>query len=83
MMARQYQIQADDRFTSLPISAVIQTANRFGCDIYIKSRHGRYNVKDYGELQKGIQLQRKTLIVYFDGADEKEAVKRFRILFGA
>ena len=66
----------------MPISAVIQAANLFGCDIYIKAEQKRINVKDYEELQRGIQPQRRNLIFYFDGADEREADRKFRILFG-
>lgn len=82
MMTRQYSMSGNERITSLPISAIIQAANRFGCDIYIKNEQLRFNVKSYDELQKGIQLQKRSVIFYFDGADEKEADRGFRILFG-
>lgn len=82
MLARQYNLAGNERTTPLPISAVIQAANLFGCDIYIKAEQKRINVKDYEELQRGIQPQRRDLIFYFDGADEREADRKFRILFG-
>lgn len=82
MLARQYNLAGNERTTPLPISAVIQAANLFGCDIYIKAEQKRINVKDYEELQRGIQPQRRNLIFYFDGADEREADRKFRILFG-
>ena len=54
----------------------------FGCDIYIKAEQKKINVKSYDELQRGIQPQKKFLIFYFDGADEKEADVKFRRLLG-
>lgn len=81
MLTRQYYI-IETRSTPLPISAVIQAANRFGCDIYIVLEGERINVKCYEEIQKGIQMQKRELVFYFDGADEEEADRRFRRLFG-
>lgn len=66
----------------LPISAVIQAANLFGCEIYIKGEAEKINVKNYDELQRGIQPQKKQFVVYFDGVDEKEADVKFRRMFG-
>lgn len=82
MLARQYNLAGNERITPPPISALIQAANLFGCDIYIKSEQHRINVKSYDELQSGIQRQRTFLIFYFDGADEKEADVKFRKLLG-
>lgn len=81
MLTRQYYI-IETRSTPLPISAVIQAANRFGCDIYIVLEGERINVKCYEEMQKGIQMQKRELVFYFDGVDEEEADRRFRRLFG-
>ena len=82
MTAIRYNMSDNKSSTPLPISAVIRAANRFGCDIYIKSDENRFNVKDYDELQKGMQFQRRWIIFYFEGTDEKEANRSFRILFG-
>jgi hypothetical protein len=82
MTARRYDMSGNQRRASLPISAVIQAANRFGCDIFIFGGHLKFNVKDYNELQQGMQLQKRSVIFYFDGADEKEAENRFRVLLG-
>ena len=79
MLARQYNLAGNERNTPPPISALIQAANLFGCDIYIKKK---ISVKSYDELQRGIQPQKKFLIFYFDGADEKEADVKFRRLLG-
>lgn len=82
MLAMQYRIAGDGCSTPLPISAVIQTANRFGCDIYIKGDAERINVKNYDELHSAVYPQGNRIKVYFDGADEKEADVGFRRLFG-
>ena len=37
MLARQYNLAGNERNTPPPISALIQAANLFGCDIYIKA----------------------------------------------
>lgn len=82
MLARQYNMVGSERITPPPISALIQAANYFICDIYIKAETQRIDVKNYEELQRGIQPQRKILIFYFDGADEEEADIKFRRLLG-
>lgn len=82
MVARQYQMTGEGSGSPLPISAVIQAANLFGCDIYIKEDAEKINVKSYDELQRGIQPQKNRFVVYFDGEDEKEADVKFRRLFG-
>lgn len=81
MLTRQYRITEGGRATPLPISAVIQAANRFGCEIYIRVDDGKINVKDYNEFQRGIQPHKEPPIFYFDGADEKEADVRFQMMF--
>lgn len=80
MVARQCNMTGRGS-TPVPISALIQAANLFGCDIYIKSEQERINVKCYDELQRGIQQQKKQLIFYFEGSDEKEADVKFCRLF--
>lgn len=82
MLSRQYDARRSNLRTPLPISAVIQAANRFGCDIYIKTGMEHINVKSYYELQKGIQSQNSGVVFYFDGADEEEADVRFGKLLG-
>lgn len=82
MVARQYDMAGTRCIVPLPISAIIQAANLFGCDIYIKSEQKKFNVKCYDELQRGIQPQKKHLVLYFDGADEEEADVKFRRMFG-
>lgn len=82
MLTRQYDARRSSSRSPLPISAVIQAANRFGCDIYIKTGIEHINVKNYNELQRGIQSQSSGVIFYFDGADEKEADVRFSKLLG-
>lgn len=83
MLTRQYRMGRGSRQVPLPISAVIQAANLFGCDIYIRAGVGKINVKDYDELKQGLQPQKEPPVFYFDGADEKEADVKFRKLFGA
>lgn len=81
MLARQYHFMSSGGTIPIPISAVIQTANLFGCDIYIESGRRRFNVKCYDELQCGIQPQKEYMVFFFDGKDEKEADVKFRHMF--
>ena len=68
-------------YRPVPISCIIQTANMFGCDIYMKSAKTKVNVKSYEELQNQLSNQPNNLIIYFDGEDEREADVRFQRIF--
>lgn len=68
-------------YRPLPISFIIQTANTFGCDIYIKSEKTVVNVKRYEELHGELANRHKNITIYFDGEDEKEAVVKFQSIF--
>lgn len=83
MVARQYRLISTGGISPLPISAIIQMANLFGCDIYIEAGRKRFNVKCYDELQCGIQPQKEYMVFYFDGSDEDEADAKFRHMFSA
>lgn len=68
-------------YRPVPISFIIQTANTFGCDIYIKSEETKVNVKSYDELHQQLANRPNNLIIYFDGEDEMEAEVKFQRLF--
>ncbi len=55
----------------IPISYLIQTANRFDCDIFVTSDKKTANLKQYEEL-KGFGLN-GVLTICFRGRDETEA----------
>lgn len=82
MLERRYSISMNGRTQPLPISALMQAANLFGCNIYIAAGPEHFNVKNYDELLRGIQPVRRILILCFDGADEKEEEVKFQNLFG-
>lgn len=82
MLERRYQVSMSGRTQPLPISALIQAANLFGCNIYISAGPNHFNVKNYDELQKGMQPARRILVFCFDGADEEAAEVKFQNLFG-
>ena len=75
--------QVDSRMKTLnpiPISYLVQTANQFVCDIYVKSDKGGDNVKRYDEM-KSLNIL-GLLTFYFKGSDENEAEDRiYRILW--
>ena len=72
MVTRLYDMIGSGRLTPMPISAVIQAANLFGCDIYIRTEQKRINVKNYEELQRGIQPQRRHLVFSFSSVPSKQ-----------
>ena len=67
-------------FRPIPISYLIQTANQFDCEIFVKSDTHTANVKHYDEM-KNVRM-RSFLTFYFKGSDELEAEDRIhRILW--
>ena len=82
MQEKRYIISAGGSAQPPPISALMQAANLFGCNIYIAAGSSHFDVKNYDELQKGLQPVRRFLVLCFDGADEEAAELRFHNLFG-
>lgn len=67
-------------FRLIPISYLIQTANQFDCEIFVKSDTHTANVKHYDEM-KNVRMS-GFLTFYFKGSDELEAEDRIhRILW--
>ena len=67
-------------FRPIPISYLIQTANQFDCEIFVKSDTHTANVKHYDEM-KNVRMS-GFLTFYFKGRDELEAEDRIhRILW--
>lgn len=75
------QVDTCRRYTPVPISFLISAANAFDCDIYIKHNDHRINVKNYDEMQRNICTGCKTLLFYFDGADEAAAQSKIGQIF--
>ena len=63
--------------TPIPISYLIQTANRFDCDIFVTNDQKTANLKQYDEL-KNLSLC-GFLTICFKGRDETEADNCIRI----
>ncbi len=82
MLEKRYMISASGNAQPPPISALMQAANLFGCKIYIAAGSSYFDVKNYDELQRGLQPVRRFLVLCFDGADEEAAELRFQSLFG-
>ena len=75
MLARRVDIRKKS-FQTIPISYLIQTANQFQCEIYVRDRGQRVNVKRYEEM-KNLKTD-GFLTFYFKGSDEREAQARIR-----
>ena len=82
MVERKFRVFSGGQTQPLPISALIQAANRFHCTIYMEIGSKQYNMKDYDECQSGVQSVNKICVLRFDGAVEQEAEGRFQTLFG-
>ena len=79
MIARQ--IDTCQRYSPVPISFLINAANSFDCDIYIKCEDSHVNVKSYDEMIRNLQTRGKSLLFYFDGRDEQAAQKKIERIF--
>ncbi len=82
MVERKYRVFNGESTQPPPISALIQTANRFCCDIYMEVGSRQFNVKNYDEFQTGVQSVTHIFVLCFNGEDEQEAEGRFQTLFG-
>lgn len=76
------EINTCGRYTPMPLSFLINAANSFDCDIFIQSegRH-RVNVKSYDEMIRNLSTRTKSLLFFFNGADEADAQKRIERIF--
>lgn len=76
------KINIQMQYHTVPISALVQTASTYNCNIYIECDNSRINVKNYEELKIGLVIKNKPeLQFYFDGKDEKQAESRFQKIF--
>ena len=61
----------------IPISYLIQTANRFDCDIFVTNDQKTANLKQYDELKHYEEMKNLSLYgfltICFKGRDETEA----------
>lgn len=79
MLTRQVDLRGM-ALRPMPISYLIQTANQFNCDIYVKSNEVTANAKNYDEIKK-LRMCGSPLTFYFRGSDEGEAGDRIESLF--
>lgn len=75
------QVDTCRRYSPVPISFLIHAANSFDCDIYVKCEDNHVNVKSYDEMQSNLKTRSKTLLFYFDGADELAAQQKISRIF--
>lgn len=78
MVARELHFDRTGSGRPVPISVLIQAANTFGCDIYIRIDKCRVSVKNYEELLRILCTQKGGMVIYFDGVDEQEAEIKFQ-----
>lgn len=81
MIARQ--IDTCQRYSPVPISFLINTANSFDCEIYVKCEDNQVNVKCYDEMLRNLKTRGKPLTFFFDGRDEQAAQKKIERIFQA
>ena len=69
------------RYSPVPISMLINTANSFVCDIFVECGTKKVNAKSYDEMKRGLVTQYGHLLFYFNGVDEDDAGKRIEQMF--
>lgn len=75
------QIDTSERYSPVPISFLIKTANGFDCDIFLKCNNNHVNVKCYDEMLQNLRTCTRTLIFFFNGTDEQAAEARIERIF--
>lgn len=75
------QVNTCRRYSPVPISFLINAANSFDCDIFVECEDNHVNVKNYDEMQCNLKTRSKTLLFYFDGADELAAQQKIARIF--
>ena len=75
------QVDTCRRYSPVPISFLISAANSFDCDIFIECEDNNVNVKSYDEMQNNLKTRSRTLLFYFDGADELAAQQKIGRIF--
>lgn len=75
------QIDTCRKYNPVPISFLINTANSFDCEIYIKCDGSHVNVKNYDEMIGNLRPRGKSLLFYFNGSDEQAAQKKIERIF--
>lgn len=79
MIARQ--INTCQRYNPVPISFLINAANCFDCEIYVKCDNSHVNVKSYDEMIRNLKTRSRSLVFFFDGTDEQAAQQKIEKIF--
>lgn len=75
------QIDTCQRYSPVPISFLINAANSFDCEIYVKCDDSHVNVKCYDEMIRNLQTRSRSLLFFFDGRDEQAAQQKIERIF--
>ncbi len=75
------QIDTSKRYTPVPLSFLICTANRFDCDIFVQLNNLQVNVKSYDEMICNLRHASRSLLFFFNGSDEQAAQQRIERIF--
>lgn len=75
------QIDTCQRYTPMPISFLINTANSFLCDIYVECNEHQINVKNYDEMLMKLRPRGSSLLFFFNGKDEQAAQQKIEKIF--
>lgn len=75
------QIDTYRRYSPVPLSVLINTANSFLCDIYIQCNEYQINAKNYDEMLKNLRPRGRSLLFFFNGKDEQAAQQKIEKIF--
>lgn len=75
------QIDTCRRYSPVPLSFLINTANSFLCDIYIQCEEVQINAKNYDEMLRKLRPRGCSLLFFFNGKDEKAAQQKIEKIF--
>lgn len=75
------QIDTCRRCSPVPISFLINAANSFDCDIFIKCDDSHVNVKCYDEMLRNLRTRGTSLMFLFNGRDEQAAEQKIERIF--
>lgn len=75
------QIDTCRRYNPVPLSFLINAANSFDCDIYVKCENSHVNVKSYDEMICNLRTRGTSLLFFFNGRDEQAAQQKIERIF--
>jgi phosphotransferase system HPr (HPr) family protein len=73
-MSKDVVVQMDDGMEPRPIALLVQTANRFSSQIYLRMDNVRVNAKSIMGMMNLALLNGASVTIEAEGADEEDAV---------